>query len=1164
MATYIPGVEDSIPQSQPFVPDYKFLSDVLAVRQDRYDKNYKQLNDVYGKVVYADLTRNENKYVRDQYAEQLAPQIKQISGLDLSLQENVDAAYALFKPFYNNESVIKDLTATATLKNERQKMAAFKDSPIRAVREKYWDYGQQGLDIWEEDFKNADRQEALTMGLPQYIEDVDLVEWAEMLLDDSKLGDKEDIIISQDNKWIIKMKSGSLITAAPTGRMVKVKDKEGKEIEVPETKNLALEFIKDRLADDPTVQSAYHLRNYVDMRNYVKENSERLGGDEAAKKQWANDTIEKYTKNFEDDIVELEKIKATNKVTVSSWEAYAKRVGIKPGSQKDIDFLNSLDELELVNETIQGKKTKLEQITAPTSDLKDLLHKAYTSAMGTQMGVDMLSAATSYANKTMTRDMELNPEWKLWAEHKYRMAEKRLQASIDANKKEKENVKTTPRVPILRRKKGDKSNIQGDFDMVRENIDGGTPGYSDAISYNTEDQGNYIENFNKRRKDIIKTVYSKVAMDLNLDPSTFTPIFSPNLMVSHGEYAPGTLIKEGDAPKEGEFDNRPVSGMVGDGTVAGDIAAVRGTIENSKEPIEERVTFYPKKSSMTWNEFDAIDDPNEIHNMYTEMIRFIDNSEELFPSYSNVSQDMRTEISGDIINLRGDMAFFTEKSLELSEKYMETQRVLMGSDTYFNTAANDGGSIFDKDGIRINKEEWVERYVNKWTGITNEEMSNSPYGSINDPLVTGDWNNLDGGHYGTNYNPNGNFDLPDDLMGMQNTPIRNDIGINRDYSATNPAPDSLQTQMFNAGDPNAKSEMQVQNLMGGRYWQFNAMGSGMTDEWGNQLYVSPTAQTGQMYADAEAYYDYMYKAVNQKMTSTPENSKEFGYNFSSAMEGMPMQGDDMSISPVYTLTYDHNSGDDQNAGAMGFFNNIIAAVDGDPTQVSIVAGGDYMAASGESLGQVNPQMKALFNEAYNSVIAQYGNPDYAPKEGGIIMNISYSKNGAGENLEAAEYTITFNKDWVDGRLANYNATKGDYADVSSMVTNEKSPDFFKDYSMTILIEKEIDNNIYKTGNVSEQRIMAEMRQNNGMINRTIPNGGAMTVYEISPGTYMYSDWYWDIQDGEQVKVPLNNMQVPKESIGNILATQEAKLQQIATSNIDLIKTYNVTNNYRVE
>ena len=150
MSTYIPGVEDYIPQAKPFTPDYKFLSDVLAIRQDRYDKNYKHLNDIYGKVVYADLLRAENKNVRDQYAEQLSPRIKQLTGLDLSLQENVDAAYGLFKPFYEDEKIIHDLTASATLKNQYNKMNSFKSSPIRKVREQYWDYGKKGLDYWKE------------------------------------------------------------------------------------------------------------------------------------------------------------------------------------------------------------------------------------------------------------------------------------------------------------------------------------------------------------------------------------------------------------------------------------------------------------------------------------------------------------------------------------------------------------------------------------------------------------------------------------------------------------------------------------------------------------------------------------------------------------------------------------------------------------------------------------------------------------------------------------------------------------------------------------------------------------------------------------------------------------------------------------------------------
>ena len=52
MATYLKGVTDYIPALEPFKPDYKFLSDVLSVRQDRYDSNYKELNDLWFKTSF--------------------------------------------------------------------------------------------------------------------------------------------------------------------------------------------------------------------------------------------------------------------------------------------------------------------------------------------------------------------------------------------------------------------------------------------------------------------------------------------------------------------------------------------------------------------------------------------------------------------------------------------------------------------------------------------------------------------------------------------------------------------------------------------------------------------------------------------------------------------------------------------------------------------------------------------------------------------------------------------------------------------------------------------------------------------------------------------------------------------------------------------------------
>ena len=71
MATYLPGVQPFVPQTQVFTPDYKFLQDVLSVRQDRYDTNFKEINKLYGEVVYAPLSHEKNKIKRDQYANAL-------------------------------------------------------------------------------------------------------------------------------------------------------------------------------------------------------------------------------------------------------------------------------------------------------------------------------------------------------------------------------------------------------------------------------------------------------------------------------------------------------------------------------------------------------------------------------------------------------------------------------------------------------------------------------------------------------------------------------------------------------------------------------------------------------------------------------------------------------------------------------------------------------------------------------------------------------------------------------------------------------------------------------------------------------------------------------------------------------------------------------------
>ena len=1127
MATYIPGVEDQIPQSQPFVPDYKFLSDVLQVRQDRYDKNYKQLNDVYGKVVYADLTREDNKYVRDQYAEQLAPKVKQISGLDLSLQSNVDSAYALFKPFYDDDQVIKDLTATATLKNERKKMNSFKDSPIRAVREKYWDYGQQGLDIWQEDFKNADPQKALTMGLPQYIEDVDLVETAEMILGDSGLDEQEDVYISQDNKWLIKQKSGSLITAAPTGNMVKVKDKKtGKEMMVPETENLALNYIKDRLMDDPKVQAAYHLRNYVDMRNHVKENSEAAGGDDAAKKQWANETIKKYTPVYEEEIANLSKVQENKKLEVSSWETYAKEVGINPGSDDDTNYLNSLSELEIIDKTLMGAKDKLSNATAATEDIKDLLQKAYTLAMANQMGGDMLAAASSYAAKTMVRDKEANPNYTKWVEHQYALQRIAYKSSLEDAKKNMENASDTPEVSLYRRKDGNITNRGGDINVANKTIEGdGADGVSDAIAMNTETVSTEIEINNSEMKEVIKEIYIKNAEALNLDPATFTPIFSPDLMVGVGTMQTGDLIYQGEEEfdENGMLKPRPVSGAVGDGSTIGDITQMQSNFEKDNMNMPERIAYYPKSSAMSWKDFNDIDDKDLIHDMYMNALNMIDNAETKLPSYMLLNQQDRSDIAYKINNLTGIMSDFTSSTDKMAAQYMKVQNYLVSADDDFAMMATDGGSIFDNNGILIPKDQWTQRYIQKWTTKSQQEIAGNMH---------------QGNFPNEQFLPQGSTEIADTIPPMSQMLL-------------NPA---VQGENLNL------------QLNGGKYWQTNMMGTEMPGGYGIQEYniTPPNVRVDQIESDADAYYDYIYTKINQTMTKDDKNAKEFGFNLSADLNNMPSDiGGDLTISPQHEFKYDQNASASTNAESVKFMNNIFEILDGDEATYSIYAGGNLILEQGETLGVHNEEMRQVLDEIYWNMTDNYGKSKDegggAPKDVSLSMTVAYSKNKGGDNINAAGYEITLPMDWVNKQTGSYNNTKGDYT--TGYITKGNSAKFLKDNTITILVEKELDNNLYKTGDRDQRWIMNELSANDGIINRTIPGGGVIQVYEISNGRYMLNTNVVHYEDGKKQIIQGLNMEIPASQISNVLTTQQEILRQLATSNIDLQKSYNIVNNY---
>ncbi|TXG86646.1 MAG: hypothetical protein E6R13_00270 [Spirochaetes bacterium] len=427
MATYIPGVQSYMPNWQPFTPDYKFLSDVLETKTNRYNTNYKALNDLYSKVVYSDLSRKDTQEMRNQYAENLGKQLELVSGMDLSVMQNADAAKALFKPFFEEDIIVKDMVFTKQFQKEMNYTNMLMNSPDKEQREMYWQQGVKALQYQMEDFKAADQSKALTMGLPRYVPDADLYEKAITFLKGSGL-DVTQEYVDETGYFIVKDRNGNLIT------------------------NQALQMAQKALMDDPMVQQAYYTDSYVRSRDFAQAGLEagRFKSIDEGKAAWAKETISRVEKHMAAR-VSKEKAEVQDLRNVNlSWDDYLKSDGVIPGSDEEKDMNEVRSSLEA---KLMGLQTSEEVLASASSggdqNTEGLLNKAYNLLMGYNIQDDLVAASVAFSNMNKSRELKVNEYKKQQLQFQHDFA--KMAAEYEYNVK-LEGVKQKNRIELEEKK----------------------------------------------------------------------------------------------------------------------------------------------------------------------------------------------------------------------------------------------------------------------------------------------------------------------------------------------------------------------------------------------------------------------------------------------------------------------------------------------------------------------------------------------------------------------------------------------------------------------------------------------------------------------------------------------------------------------------------------
>lgn len=386
MATYIPGVTDYIPQIQPFQPDYNFLSNIMQTRQSRYDAAHKQLSSVYGTLLNSPMLRQENITKRDEFFKSIDGDIKRIAGLDLSLKQNQDAAMQVFKPFYEDQDMVKDMVWTKNYHTQLQKGENLKYcvDPDKCGGQ-YWEGGTKALQYKAMEFQNASKEDALKFENVTFTPLINVMDKAMKAAKDA--GFK----VSFDS-----VKGGYIVT-----------DKNGERMIAPLTS-----FFQSKFGSDPAVMAYYKTMAYNKRKDYIAQNAALVGEDQAAL-DYMKTIYQESTARVEKEEKKSSQTKDRLKTFNDALDQDIKQKGALPSDTRIINAWKSLKEQQAIadqnHEVVKSASNNLNATKNYMNNSK-MLGENLDNIVGFAMLSNEVSvAAKAYADLTSERELKADP-----------------------------------------------------------------------------------------------------------------------------------------------------------------------------------------------------------------------------------------------------------------------------------------------------------------------------------------------------------------------------------------------------------------------------------------------------------------------------------------------------------------------------------------------------------------------------------------------------------------------------------------------------------------------------------------------------------------------------------------------------------------------------------
>ena len=1078
MATYIPGSSDYIPQLQTFTPNYKFLQDVLEVRQDRYTTNYNLLNDLWGDVVYADLGREDNRQVRDQYANQLSEKMKQVSGMDLSLQQNVEAAKGLFKPFYENKNIVGDIARTKQYQKEKQKMNAFYNSTQEFQRKKWWQTGSKYLDYLYQDFIEADPKQSLSKPFPTYIENPNVIDRAIELLKEKGLSIERTTI---EGDYFLTETNGNLL--------LNQIDSYDPETDTYTTRSPAKAMLKNLLLQDPLIMRAYAAEAEVKAREFAEDpvNLQKYGSKEAAMAGWAKDVMGISLNQQTTEIAETNTFIEQMANNAEMWDEYQKKYKLSPA---EIEVYNKkINDLKMLREANKTAEKSVVNQKGPASTQNQLMSKAYESYMRMIIDDKLTEAAKEYADLGAKTEIKHDPMALARNKHNYNMAR-------DYQKHLYTLLEIEARNSYKNRSSGTGSTGDG-FDLMNPNgvtvftaeTEGGEldksildgTGYFEYVDnyFNDEEtklnqmKWAYIEesflgsnsvkndyNHTSNNPDVIdntKFAYTIEGKEYFTDLNTA----KTNLLASNGESELERIFSQIMKKRQSleiNNGNNPVPEDVItalDPTMQKWMADMEEQIQDQEAVVNEGVQRY----------YDIMQDAN-VTLFNTDPGWKQDNDKYQFPHLAMPEGVIKLLMNEEFGLLMDDP---TETKANVSWKEFLKYPKKYGLDDL----DLDVDDILATPVRRLSKDEWVQIYVNQAKGgkFFGEYLNNSP--ETKDP---NGMNGTRGDHY-----PNARKERDEipELSGIRGEFWK----LNKNYELFPPPGQygvnflmDAYADQLNKSMGNEDAIEYQRSLIG--YYQFN----------------EEAARNA-----AEADWEALNERMNSALTSGAAGGKTGYPTFDpiAYFSGVSQEGSGLITPKTYQV--DFRAVDNNNPQALNEMSNILRNL--------VEHGDEVVVGFGDNLTKFPEASDPIAKEILLDLIAKHKTANKDKTKGRLDYSIRYVESLLNEDaMEAnkenngyAGYVIDFGDDYAANaylganKLLNSNAKN----------PNKTQRDEFMSGGNTIKVfmPKQHDNSVFKSSNNSPASWEIRL-QANGSIENIIQNGGKYKLFQNSNGEKM--------------------------------------------------------------